>query len=98
MGFAVGGVTFPVFWNYAVNRMEGGGGGLAILTSILLGEHCERKKIFLPLRVATFIKVLCIYLPFSSTDFYFSLFQGNPHSNNLSSRLTHDTIEHVRYR
>ncbi|XP_077348038.1 molybdenum cofactor sulfurase [Lithobates pipiens] len=23
---------------------------------------------------------------------------GNPHSNNLSSRLTHDTIEHVRYR
>ncbi|KAM4705057.1 molybdenum cofactor sulfurase [Rhinophrynus dorsalis] len=23
---------------------------------------------------------------------------GNPHSQNLSSRLTHDTIEHVRYR
>ncbi|XP_066435213.1 molybdenum cofactor sulfurase isoform X2 [Eleutherodactylus coqui] len=23
---------------------------------------------------------------------------GNPHSGNLSSRLTHDTIEHVRYR
>ncbi|XP_018416165.1 PREDICTED: molybdenum cofactor sulfurase [Nanorana parkeri] len=23
---------------------------------------------------------------------------GNPHSSNLSSRLTHDTIEHVRYR
>ncbi|XP_077125673.1 molybdenum cofactor sulfurase isoform X1 [Ranitomeya variabilis] len=23
---------------------------------------------------------------------------GNPHSNNLSSTLTHDTIEHVRYR
>ncbi|KAG5266453.1 hypothetical protein AALO_G00232270 [Alosa alosa] len=23
---------------------------------------------------------------------------GNPHSHNLSSRLTHDTVEHVRYR
>nr|XP_014351045.1 PREDICTED: molybdenum cofactor sulfurase-like [Latimeria chalumnae] len=24
--------------------------------------------------------------------------KGNPHSQNISSRLTHDTIEHVRYR
>lgn len=23
---------------------------------------------------------------------------GNPHSQNISSRLTHDTVEHVRYR
>ncbi|KAM4029387.1 molybdenum cofactor sulfurase isoform 2-T2 [Anomaloglossus baeobatrachus] len=31
------------------------------------------------------------------TDLYQNVY-GNPHSNNLSSRLTHDTIEHVRYR
>lgn len=23
---------------------------------------------------------------------------GNPHSQNISSKLTHDTVEHVRYR